>query len=46
MFYPVLSLEQVYGSITFYLGNEEEVGKDIADREREGMRQRMPSRRS
>lgn len=32
--YPTLSLEQVYGAITFYLGNKEEVGKDIAERER------------
>jgi uncharacterized protein (DUF433 family) len=33
--YPTLSLEQVYGAITFYLGNKEEVEKDIAERERE-----------
>ena len=33
--YPTLSLEQVYGAMTFYLGNKEEVEKDIADRERE-----------
>ena len=33
--YPTLSLEQVYGAITFYLGNKEEVEQDIADRERE-----------
>ena len=33
--YPTLSLEQVYGAITFYLGNKEEVEKDIAARERE-----------
>ena len=31
--YPTLSLEQVYGAITFYLGNKEEVEKDIAQRE-------------
>jgi uncharacterized protein (DUF433 family) len=31
--YPTLSLEQVYGAITFYLGNKEEVNKDIAERE-------------
>jgi uncharacterized protein (DUF433 family) len=30
--YPTLSLEQVYGAITFYLGNNEEVEKDIAER--------------
>ena len=33
--YPTLTLEQVYGAITFYLGNKQEVEKDIADRERE-----------
>jgi len=32
--YPTLSLEQVYGAITFYLGAKEEVEKDIAKRER------------
>ena len=32
--YPTLSLEQVYGAITFYLGNKEEAEKDMADRER------------
>jgi uncharacterized protein (DUF433 family) len=31
---PTLSLEQVYGAITFYLGAKEEVEKDIAERER------------
>jgi uncharacterized protein (DUF433 family) len=33
--YPTLSLEQVYGAITFYLGNKEEVEKDVVERERE-----------
>ena len=33
--YPTLSLEQVYGAITFYLGNKDEVEKDILERERE-----------
>jgi uncharacterized protein (DUF433 family) len=33
--YPTLSLEQVYGAITFHLGHKEEVEKDIAERERE-----------
>ncbi|HME06185.1 MAG TPA: hypothetical protein VKG25_04010, partial [Bryobacteraceae bacterium] len=28
--YPTLSLEQVYGAITFYLGAKEEAEKDIA----------------
>ena len=32
--YPTLSLEQVYGAITFYLGSKEEVEADIAERER------------
>jgi uncharacterized protein (DUF433 family) len=32
--YPTLSLEQVYGAITFYLGAKEEVEKDITERER------------
>ena len=31
--YPTLSLEQVYGAITFYLGAREEVEKDITQRE-------------
>ena len=34
-YYPVLSLEQVYGAITFYLGSQEDVEADIAERERE-----------
>src|SRR6185503_9400285 len=33
--YPTLNLEQVYGAITFYLGNKAEVEKDAAERERE-----------
>ena len=33
--YPTLCLEQVYGAIAFYLGNKEEVEKDIAERERQ-----------
>lgn len=32
--YPTLSLEQVYGAITFYLGAKEEVEEDITERER------------
>jgi uncharacterized protein (DUF433 family) len=32
--YATLSLEQVDGAITFYLGNKEEVEKDISERER------------
>jgi uncharacterized protein (DUF433 family) len=31
--YSTLSLEQVYGAITFYLGNQEAVERDIAQRE-------------
>jgi uncharacterized protein (DUF433 family) len=33
--YPTLSLEQVYGAITFYLGHKSEIEKDILERERE-----------
>ena len=33
--YPALTLEQVYGAITFYLGSKEEVEWDVAERERE-----------
>jgi uncharacterized protein (DUF433 family) len=33
--YPTLSLEQVYGAITFYLGHKSEVENDIAERARE-----------
>ena len=33
--YPALSLEQVYGAITFYLGSQEDVEGDILERERE-----------
>jgi len=33
--YPALRLEQVYGAITFYLGNPKDVEADIAERERE-----------
>ena len=31
--YPTLSLEQVYGAITFYLGSREDVERDIVERE-------------
>lgn len=30
--YPALSLEQVYGAITFYLANKKEVERDMAER--------------
>jgi uncharacterized protein (DUF433 family) len=33
--YPSLSLEQVFGAIAFYLGNKEEVDRDVAERERD-----------
>jgi uncharacterized protein (DUF433 family) len=33
--YPTLSLDQVYGAITFYLGHRSEVENDIAERESE-----------
>ena len=32
--YSTLTLEQIYGSITFYLGNKEQVDRDIAERRR------------
>jgi len=32
--YPTLTLEQVYGAITFYLGAKDDVERDISDRER------------
>ncbi len=32
--YPTLSLEQVYGAITFYLGAKELVEEDITERKR------------
>jgi uncharacterized protein (DUF433 family) len=32
--FPTLSLEQVYGAITFYLGNKEEVERDLGERRR------------
>jgi hypothetical protein len=34
--FPTLTLEQVYGAITFYLGHKEVVDRDVADRERTG----------
>jgi uncharacterized protein (DUF433 family) len=33
--FPSLTLEQVYGAITFYLGHRSEVDEDLATRERE-----------
>ncbi|MPY88637.1 MAG: DUF433 domain-containing protein [Luteitalea sp.] len=33
--FPTLTLEQVYGAITFYLGHRAEVDEDLAARERE-----------
>lgn len=32
--YPTLSLEQVYGAITFYLANKEDIEQDMTDRRR------------
>jgi uncharacterized protein (DUF433 family) len=32
--FPTLTLEQVYGAITFYLGHKEEVDSEVAERER------------
>jgi uncharacterized protein (DUF433 family) len=33
--FPTLTLEQVYGAITFYLGHRSEVDEDLAARDRE-----------
>jgi hypothetical protein len=33
--FPTLTLEQVYGAITFYLGHRAEVDEDLPTRERE-----------
>jgi uncharacterized protein (DUF433 family) len=33
--FPTLTLQQVYGAITFYLGHQVEVDQDLATRERE-----------
>jgi uncharacterized protein (DUF433 family) len=33
--FPTLTLEQVYGAITFYLGHRAEVDEELARRERE-----------
>jgi hypothetical protein len=33
--FPTLTLEQVYGAITFYLGHRAEVDQDLATREHE-----------
>jgi hypothetical protein len=32
--YPTLSLEQVYGAITFYLANQDAVHEDLKERDR------------
>jgi uncharacterized protein (DUF433 family) len=32
--FPTLSLEQIYGAITFYLGSKDEVESDMAERQR------------
>jgi hypothetical protein len=32
--FPTLSLEQVYGAITFYLGHKDQLDQDMAARER------------
>jgi uncharacterized protein (DUF433 family) len=32
--FPTLTLEQVYGAITFYLSHKEEVDREVADRDR------------
>ena len=54
--FSTLTLEQVYGAITFYLANKEEVEKDLAERQHAedefmkghpnppGLKQRLPER--
>lgn len=42
--FPSLTLEQVYGGITFYLGNREKVDAYLAEGEREFDRLRAESR--
>ncbi len=32
--FPTLNLEQIYGAITFYLGNQQEAEEDMAARQR------------
>lgn len=44
--FPVLSLEQVYGAITFYLAHREEVDRYLAARQRDFDAQREASRKA
>jgi uncharacterized protein (DUF433 family) len=42
--FPVLTLEQVYGTIAFYLGHREEVDRYVQAEERDYEGKRAPSR--
>ncbi len=42
--FPVLSLEEVYGAIAFYLANQAELGETFADNDREFERLRQQTR--
>lgn len=44
--FPVLTLEQVYGTITFYLGHREEIDRYLEERRREFDRARETARNS
>jgi hypothetical protein len=44
--FPTLSLEQVYGAITFYLGHKDQVDNDMAARERSQSSSNTPTDRS
>jgi uncharacterized protein (DUF433 family) len=42
--FPSLTLEQIYGAITFYLANQEEIGQYLLDGEAEHEKLRAASR--
>ncbi len=42
--YPLLTLEEVYGAITFYLGRQAEIDQYLAENEAEYERQRQQER--
>ena len=42
--YPLLTLEEVYGAITFYLGHQPEIDQYLAENETEYERQRQQER--
>ena len=41
--YPTLSLEQVYGAITFFLGNKIEVERALVEREEDAFNEANPA---